>query len=159
MNDLSVLLEDVPLHRQHMWFMHDGATPHFLHNTRQHLNQTFGEQWIGRRATVKWPARSPHLNPLDFWLWGHLKAAVYSAPINDLEVLQQRVENACQEIRVKPEIFYRMRTSVRRRAERCVEMHGNHAEHLLWRSNEHRPYLSRHRFLDACSLGMFCSFN
>jgi uncharacterized membrane protein len=56
---------------------------------------------------------------------------VHSAPINDLEVLQQRVENTCQEIRVKPGIFDRVRTSVRRRAESCVEMYGNHTEHLL----------------------------
>jgi hypothetical protein len=99
--------------------------------SRQHLNQTFSEQWIGRGGPVNWPARSPDRNPLDFWLWRHLKTLVYSAPINDLEGKQQRVQNACQEIRVKPGIFDRVRTSVRRRAENCVEMHGNHREHLL----------------------------
>jgi hypothetical protein len=47
-NDLPVLLEHVPLQtRQHMWFMHDGAPPHCLRFVRQHLNQTFGDQWIG----------------------------------------------------------------------------------------------------------------
>jgi hypothetical protein len=40
------------------------------------------------------------------------KTLVYSAPINDLQVLQQHVENACEEIRVKPGIFDRVRTSV-----------------------------------------------
>jgi hypothetical protein len=105
-----------------MWFMHDGTPPHFLHIVRQHLNQTFGEQWIGRGGPVKWPARSPDLDPL----WGHLKTLVYSAAINDFEVLQQRVENACQESRVKPGIFDRLRTSVRRRAGSCLKMHGNH---------------------------------
>jgi hypothetical protein len=45
--DLPVLLEHVPLHqRQHMWFMHDGAPTHFLRVVRQHLNKTFGEQWM-----------------------------------------------------------------------------------------------------------------
>jgi hypothetical protein len=114
-----------------MWFMHDWAVPHFLCIVRQHLNQTLGEQWIGRRGPVNWPARSPDLKPLGILLWGQLKTLVYSAPINDLEVLQQRVENVCQEIRVEPGIFNTMRTSVRRRAESCVEMHGNHIEHLL----------------------------
>jgi hypothetical protein len=96
-NGLPVLLEHVPLHqRQHMWSMHDGAPPHCLRTVRQHLNQTFGEQWIGRGGPVNWPARSPDLNSLDFWLPGHLKALVCSAPISDLEVLQQRVQNACQ---------------------------------------------------------------
>jgi hypothetical protein len=57
--DLSVLLEHVPIHqRQHMWFMHGGAPPHFILTVRQHLNQTFGEQWIGREGLVNWPAPS-----------------------------------------------------------------------------------------------------
>jgi hypothetical protein len=85
--------------------MNDGAPPHFFQIVRQHLNQTFGEQWTGSRSPVNWPARSPDLNPLDFWLWGQLKTLAYTAPINDLQVLQQQVENACQEIQVKPVIF------------------------------------------------------
>jgi hypothetical protein len=56
---------------------------------------------------------------------------VHSAPINDLEVLQLRIENAYQEIRAKPGIFDRVRTSVRRRAESYVKMHGNRIKHLL----------------------------
>jgi hypothetical protein len=36
-----------------------------------------------------------------------------------------------QEIRVKPGILDRVENSVRRRAKSCVEMHGNHIEHLL----------------------------
>jgi hypothetical protein len=35
------------------------------------------------------------LNPLDFWLWGRLNTLVCSAV---LQVLQQQVENAIQEI-------------------------------------------------------------
>jgi hypothetical protein len=49
-----------------MWFMHDGAPPHFLGIVREHLNLTFAEQWIGRGGPVNRPARSPDLNPLDF---------------------------------------------------------------------------------------------
>jgi hypothetical protein len=114
-----------------MWFMHDAAPPHFLRIFRKHLNQTTGEQWIGCGGPINWPARSPDLNPLDFWLLGHLNTWVYSAPIEDLEVLQQRVENACQEIRATPGIFDRVVTSVRRRAGSCVEMHEKYIEHLL----------------------------
>jgi hypothetical protein len=66
---------------------------------------------------------------MEIWLSEHLKTLVYSAPINDLEVLQQRVENACQEIRVKP--FERVSASMRRRAGICVKMHRNHTENLL----------------------------
>jgi hypothetical protein len=62
---------------------------------------------------------------------GHLKSLVYSAPINDIEVLQQCVENACQEIGVKRGRFDRVRPCVCSRAESCVEMHGKRIEHLL----------------------------
>jgi hypothetical protein len=65
--DLLTFLGHAPLHlRQHMWFMHDGTT-HVLRIVRQGLNQTFGEQWIGRGGPVSWPARSPDLM---FWISG-----------------------------------------------------------------------------------------
>jgi hypothetical protein len=38
-SDLPVPLEHAPLHqRQHMWFTHDEARPHFLRIVRQRLN-------------------------------------------------------------------------------------------------------------------------
>jgi hypothetical protein len=123
-----------------MRFMHGGAQ-YLLRTVRQHLSQTFDEQWMRRGGPVDWPARSPDLNPLEFWQLGHLKALVCLVPIIDLEVLQKRVENTCREIRMKPDFFERVRSSLRQRAESCVEMHGNHTKH--------RPYLSRHEFLNV----------
>lgn len=142
----------MPLHQQQqqMWPMHVGAPPHFHRTVKEHLNPTSGEQWLGRGGTVNWPARSHKLNSLYFWLWEQLNALLYSASNTDLEVLQQRVLNACQEIRVKPGIPETVRTSVGRRAECLVEIHWNHTEHVLRRSHEHRPYLSRHWFLGIC---------
>jgi hypothetical protein len=88
-NDLPAVLEDVLHHQwQHTWFMHDGAPPHFLCTVRQHLNQAFGGLWIERGGPAKWPARSPYLNPLEFWLCGRLKTLVSWEPINDFEALQ-----------------------------------------------------------------------
>ncbi|EFN72370.1 hypothetical protein EAG_16088, partial [Camponotus floridanus] len=43
-------------------------------------------------------ARSSDLNPLDFYLWGHLKTIVYSAPIASVEVLCACIQEACQQI-------------------------------------------------------------
>jgi hypothetical protein len=51
--------------------------------------------------------------------------------VTGLQVLQQREENDYLEIRLKPEIFDSVGTSVQRRVESCVEINGNHAEHLL----------------------------
>ncbi|EZA59696.1 hypothetical protein X777_16395 [Ooceraea biroi] len=64
-------LEDIPLMlRNRMWFMHDGAPPHFSLTVRQFLNRKFANRWIGRgtqRPNHLWPARSPNLNPVDFF--------------------------------------------------------------------------------------------
>jgi hypothetical protein len=76
------------------------------------LNQRLGEEWRGRGGSVNWPARSSDFSPPDFCLSGHPISSVYSVPISNIEVLQQRVENACQDIREKPGIWGRLRTSV-----------------------------------------------
>jgi hypothetical protein len=47
---------------------------------------------------------SPHLNPLDFYLWEHLKTLVYAAPVDNEEALHHRTVDACQTIRNCPGI-------------------------------------------------------
>lgn len=131
-HELPQLLENVPLNvRQRMWFMHDGAPPHFSVVARNTLNEIFPNRWIGRGGQWIWPARSPDLNPLDFYLWGHSKALVYSSPIENIEVLRQRIRGAFQQIRETPDIFERVRGSMIRRLQACVDSHGAHFEHLL----------------------------
>ena len=45
------LLQDVDLHtRIHLWFMHDGVTPHFLFAVWKLLNCVFPKQWIEEGA-------------------------------------------------------------------------------------------------------------
>jgi hypothetical protein len=44
-----------------------------------------------------WPPRSPDLNPLDIYLWGHLKALVYAAPVDNEETLHHYIVDACRE--------------------------------------------------------------
>jgi len=76
--DFPTLLEDVPLYiRMGMYFMHDGAPPHFSRAARDYLDLTFQDRWIGRGGPILWSPRSPDLNPLDYFLWGHHKYVVY----------------------------------------------------------------------------------
>lgn len=132
-NTLPELLhEDVPLNiRQNMWFMHDGAPAHFSRLVRDTLTAVYHDRWIGRGGPVKWPARSPDLNPLDFYLWGHLKQLVYGADIPDQETLHRRVMEACETIRHHPGVFERVRQSMIRRVHACLEARGGHFEHWL----------------------------
>jgi hypothetical protein len=51
-------------------------------------------------------------DPLDFYLWRHLKTLVYAAPVDNEEALHHRTVGACQTIRNCPGIFGRMRRSM-----------------------------------------------
>ncbi|KAJ4434499.1 hypothetical protein ANN_23061 [Periplaneta americana] len=78
-------------------------------NMTLHVNKTLSFVLIGRGGPVPWPPISPDFTPLDFYLWGHLKAVVYSTPVNNAEELLQRVENACQLISDNNMVFERTR--------------------------------------------------
>lgn len=54
---------------EHTWFQQDGAAPHYGRDVRAYLDAVFIDQWIGRRGPIEWPARSPDLTPLDYFLW------------------------------------------------------------------------------------------
>lgn len=131
-HELPQLMEDVPVGiRMNSWFMHDGAPAHFSLVARNFLDVAYAQRWIGRGSTHHWPPRSPDLNPVDFFLWGHLKSLVYASPIEDEEMLRNRIINSCETIRNTPGIFQRVRDSLVRRAEACITVGGNHFQQLL----------------------------
>ena len=49
-------------------------------------------------------ARSPDLNPLDYFLWGYLKGKIYNTKPRNLNDLHQRIIN---EFRIMPREFCR----------------------------------------------------
>lgn len=129
---LPELLEDVPLNiRAGMWFQHDGAPSHFSLQVRQYLNEIYPNRWIGRGGPVSWPARSPDLNPLDYFLWGHLKTLVYEDPVPNQQELLGRVLAASAQVQDIPGIFHRVRRSMTNRAQLCLEQRGGHFQQLL----------------------------
>lgn len=130
--ELAILLESVPLFlRKHMWFMHDGAPAHFFGSVKEYLNKIYPLRWIGRGGPQEWPSRSPDLNSLDFFLWGHMKSLVYTTPIEDKDDLIHRITEACETIRNTPGILERVRSSMRRRAKSCVMVDGGHFQQFL----------------------------
>lgn len=56
---------------RNIWFQQDGAPPHYAIEVRAYLNTVFPGRWIGRRGAIEWPARSPDMTPLDYFLWGY----------------------------------------------------------------------------------------
>lgn len=110
-------------------YQHDGAPAHTSHLVRRKLHDMFGGRFIGKGGMRDWPPRSPDLNPLDFFLWGHIKSQVYRTPVNSRAELQQQVERALQT--VTQEMLQRCVSSFISRARCCIEMDGGHFEHLL----------------------------
>lgn len=130
-NVLPLYLEDVPLAvRQGMWFQHDGAPPHFAFGVRQHLDVLYPQRWIGRGGPFLWPARSPDLTPLDFYLWGHVKQIVYATPVDTTEELLARIILAFDEIRGSFD-FGKLAESMTQRCNACRQAGGGHFEQLL----------------------------
>lgn len=131
-DELPELMEEVDLEtRDSMWFMHDGAPPHFALNVRNYLDQQYPARWIGRGGPHAWPARSPDLNPLDFYFWGHLKQLVYTTPIETEEELRLRIINGFNTIRARPEIFQRVRDNLARRVHGCLLADGAHFQQFI----------------------------
>jgi hypothetical protein len=128
--ELTHLLENIPLiFLVNQWFKHDGAPPHFSRNVQGILNRMYPNRWIGRGGLRHWPARSPDLNPLDFFLWGYVKNVVYNRPIHNEEDLRNRLQEAFGTI--TPEMVRASKLNLLRRAQLCLEMNGGHFEHLL----------------------------
>ncbi|KYM80430.1 hypothetical protein ALC53_09121 [Atta colombica] len=126
-NDLLVLFEDVPLHnRQTLIYQHDGAPAHFSRRTKQILDARFPERWMGRGGPIIWLAKSPDLNMLDYFVWGHIK--------NLIEHRRNGLEHE-----VRDEIMTTFNTitpdgatrQIVRRIELCSQARGRHLEQLL----------------------------
>ena len=111
--------------------MHDGAPAHITADVRHFLDATYPQSWIGRSGPVAWPARSPDLNPLDFFLWGHMKSLIYQLPVDSAEDLVARIIVAADKISATPGIFERVRQLLIRRCELCNTTLGRHFEQLL----------------------------
>jgi hypothetical protein len=77
------------------------------------------------------PPRPPDLNPLDFYLRGHINTPVFAASVDNEVALHHRTVDACQTIRNCPGNLERMLRAMMRRVAACIESHGGHFEHFL----------------------------
>lgn len=130
--DLPLELEDVPLEtRRTMYLQMDGCPAHYALDVRGFLNASYANRWIGRQGPVAWPARSPDMTPLDYFLWGTMKQRVYSVPINTEEELRGRIVHCVNYIKNNPEMIRRATQQIAVRAGLCLQERGGHFEQLL----------------------------
>ena len=109
-----------------MFFMHDGAPPHFGRTVRFWLDEQIPGRWIGRRGSYDWPARSPDLTPCDFFLWGWAKEEVYRTKPSNLDELQERIEHVLTN--VLQEFLRKSIKDIPKRLQRLVENNGGYIE-------------------------------
>jgi len=56
---------------------------------------------------MTWPPRLPDLTPMEFLLWGHIKALIYMLPVDSEEDLIAHIVEAAATIRQQLGIFER----------------------------------------------------
>lgn len=129
---LPELLEDIPIQtRTTMFYQHDGAPPHRSCDVVRLLRNRYGGKIIAHRGPVHWPPRSPDLTPMDFFLWGHMKAEVYKNKPQTRVELIERILNVTQTIRDNPAMIRAATSSLLKRARLCRDQNGGHFENLL----------------------------
>ena len=114
---------------EHMWFQQDGAPPHTAGKTMEWMAEHFKHRVISRGAKNVWPASSPDLTPMDFFLWGHLKGQVYKAAPKNLNEVKRAITRAVRAI--PAETCRRAVESSVARAQLCLSRKGGYIEHVL----------------------------
>jgi len=79
-------------------FQLDGDTCQTARATMDLLRGEFGEHFISRSGPVNWPPRSWDLTPLDYFLWGYVKAHVYTDKPASIDALDDNIEAFLREI-------------------------------------------------------------
>ena len=114
--------------KENIIFMQDRAPAHYLRAVNDWLNTNYTRRWMGRNGPIHWPARSPDLNPCDYFLWGRIKELVYKTPIDNQEEALIRIQQAFDSL-TNEEIF-RAAHGIVRRTMACYNVQGRHFEQL-----------------------------
>ena len=112
----------------HVWWFQDGAPAHRLLAVKNRLINVFGNRLVALGTNVEWPARSPDLTPLDFFVWGYLKSKIFKTPPGNIQILRERIINEITELSQRPEFIIRSIREMRRRTVLCLQRNGQHVE-------------------------------
>lgn len=123
---VPAIREVVPENNFHnIWFQQDGCPAHNTREVRDFLSNVFGNNVISNSGPVPWPARSPDITPLDFYLWGFIKNEVYQFdPPENVNVLEERVRNVLASI--NNHTLRRVTNTVFKKCQQCIAVNGQH---------------------------------
>ena len=83
----------------------------------------FGQKFLAKGT---WPARSPDLNPCDYFLWGYLKDRVYKPLPKTLDDLKVNIEREI--INIKQDVLKSAFLNFRKILNLIIEAKGGHIE-------------------------------
>jgi len=110
-----------------LWLQQDGCPAYNTAPVIEFLRENFGNNVIALNGSIPWPARSPDLSPLDFYLWGHAKIYEFE-PSPNVDVLRERVINTFAMINRNS--LGRVISRVLKNCEKCRRANGRHFENL-----------------------------
>ena len=80
-------------------YQQDGTTPHCFSASLEYLHRYFPEdRLISRRTDHPWPAHSPDLSRLDYFLWEYLKDRVYDNNPQTIAALKNNIRTEIKRI-------------------------------------------------------------
>lgn len=120
------------MHMRLVWFQQDGATAHTARYSMNVLREIFPGRLISRYGDIPWPARSPDLNPCDFFLWGYLKAEVYKHRPRTLGALKDAIRLEIG--RIRQQMLHRVMQNFRNRLQQCIDNEGSHLQDLMFKT-------------------------
>ena len=102
--------------------MQDGAPAHHALPVRNRLQELFGNCVVRMGHQIDWPAKSPDLTPLDFYLWGTVKQRIYrQGPPASLRQQRNHITDAFNGIRHTREVRRAVR-HMETRAQGCANL-------------------------------------
>uniref|UniRef100_A0A0K0EGX0 DDE_3 domain-containing protein n=1 Tax=Strongyloides stercoralis TaxID=6248 RepID=A0A0K0EGX0_STRER len=116
--------------KERLRFQQDGAPPHQAKETIELLKTVFGNRIISQNCDFKWPARSPDLTPMNFFLWGYLKDRVYKNRPKTLDNLKYNIDNKIMGI--GEDTLKRVMQAMLDRAMKCKEAGGKHLDDVIF---------------------------
>ena len=97
--------------------------------------QLFQTHGLDEGGAIEYPARSPDLTPMDFFLWGYLKDKVYCTKPRIIDALKMEIERQCRDI--PNDLFFDVCEFLGVRYQRCLNNNGRQFEHLqTWFFNQ-----------------------
>ena len=102
--------------------------PHWAQRVRDWLNLNLPQKWIGRGnsrdTNIPWPARSPDLTPMDFFVWGFIKSKVYVRNYENMTHLEALIVVAFQEFTA--EMVSSIFKNMEKRLKLIIQRQGGH---------------------------------